>query len=77
MTDLLSWLISTVVVMVLAAFALYVAGLQALPASRRPRTRTFDRFGRFIGLRENPNYHENPGEDAPGGPDVLPRRASG
>jgi len=75
-TDQLSWLITAVVVMVLAAFVLYVAGLQALPMARRPRTRKFDRFGRFIGLTENPDYHENPGEDAPSGPDVLARRTS-
>jgi hypothetical protein len=75
-TDLVSWLITAVVVVVLAAFVLYVAGLQALPTARRPRTRKFDRFGRCIGLTENPDYHENPGEDAPSGPDVLPRRTS-
>lgn len=76
MTELLSWLITAVLVVVLAAFALYVAGLRELPTDRRPRTGTFDRFGRFIGLTENPDYHENPGEDAPSGPDVLPRRTS-
>ena len=74
MTDMFSWLITAVVVVVLAAFVLYVAGLRTLPTDRRPRTRTFDRLGRFIGLIENPDYHENPGEDAPSGPDVLPRR---
>jgi hypothetical protein len=75
-TDLLSWLITTVAVAVLAAFALYILGLRALPTGERPKTRTFDRFGRFLGLTENPDYRENPGDDAPNGPDVLPRRAS-
>lgn len=67
-----SWLVTVLVLALLAAFAAYLFGLRALPTNERPRTNTYDRFGAFVGRRENPDYHENPGEldetDADGSP---------
>jgi hypothetical protein len=69
---LLPWLITLLVVALLAAFIGYLISLRALPTTERPRTRTYNRYGEFIAERENPDYHENPGEDASEDPDVLP-----
>ena len=63
MSEVLSWAISALVALLLAAFAWAVASYRALPTFERPRTRTFDCLGRFVELAENPDYHENPGED--------------
>lgn len=64
MIEMLSWLITCLVVVLLLGFVVYVPGLLAIPTGERPRTRTYDRYGRLIGEHENPDYHENPGEDA-------------
>jgi hypothetical protein len=39
-------------------FLIYVAGLSREPSDGRPRTPTYDRFGRLIGHTENPGYEE-------------------
>jgi hypothetical protein len=62
-TLLLPWVITLLVVSLLAAFVFYLVGLGALPVDRRPLTRTYDRLGRYIGVTEKPDYHENPGEN--------------
>ena len=62
MSALIDWLVTALIVALLAAFAAYLLGLRALPTGVRPRTNTYDRFGALIGRRENPDYHENPGE---------------
>ena len=61
MAEILSWLITLVVVAVLAAFVVYLLGLRRLPLGERPRTAVYDRFGRQIGVAENPDYHVSPG----------------
>jgi hypothetical protein len=58
----IGWLVTALVLALLATFAAYLVGLRALPTDERPRTDTYDRFGALIGRRENPDYHENPGE---------------
>lgn len=63
MSLVIGWLITALVVVLLVAFVAYIVGLRALPTSERPITPTYDRFGQPIGMRENPDYHENPGED--------------
>lgn len=65
----LPWLITALVVVLLAAFIGSLISLRALPTTERPRTRTYNRYGEFIAERENPDYHENPGEDSREGPD--------
>jgi hypothetical protein len=59
----LSWAITALVGGWLLAFVLALLSLRSIPLGERPRTATYDRFGRFLGLRENPDYHEQPGED--------------
>ncbi len=71
MSDLVAWLLTTLVVLLLASFALYLAGLWRLPMSDRPRTATYDRFGDFLELTENPDYHLSPGEDPSEDPDLV------
>lgn len=65
LSDLLSWLITAVVVATLLGFVLYAFGLRALPTDNRPTTPIYDRLGREIGETENPDYRVNPGEDPP------------
>jgi hypothetical protein len=69
---LLPWLITLLVVALLATFIGYLISLRALPTDGRPRTRTYNRYGEFIAERENPDYHENPGEDAAEDPGTDP-----
>ena len=73
MTDALSWLISVVVVAILACFLVYIVGLRALPTDKRPTTPVYDRLGREIGLTQNPDFHVNPGEDPRAEPPSTPR----
>jgi hypothetical protein len=67
-----SWAITAIVVILLGSFARYLFAIWRLPSARRPRTPSYDRFGQELGLTENPDYHENPGEDAAAGPDHPP-----
>jgi hypothetical protein len=69
---LLPWLITLLVVALLATFIGYLISLRALPTDGRPRKRTYNRYGEFIAERENPDYHENPGEDAAEDPGTDP-----
>jgi hypothetical protein len=70
----LAWLITSLVVVLLVGFVAYLVSLHSLPTVHRPRTRTFDRYGDFIEERENPDYHENPGEDSLEDPAITPER---
>lgn len=72
--ELLSWLITILVAALLLTFAGALLSLRRLPLGRRPTTNIYDRLGRPIGRTENPDYHENPGENAAAGPDTPPRR---
>jgi hypothetical protein len=64
--EVISWLITVVVLAILAAFVLYLFGLTRLPLGERPRTAVYDRFGRQMGVAENPDYHVSPGTDEAG-----------
>jgi hypothetical protein len=78
--SVLPWLITALVVALLATFIGYLVSLRALPTAGRPRTPTYNRYGEFIAERENPDYHENPGEDSPrdadSGPEPSEREAT-
>ena len=63
MTNLLSWVITVLVALWLTAFVLALLSLRAIPLGERPRTRTYDRYGEFLGMWENPDFHEQPGEE--------------
>jgi len=69
-SELLSWAITGLVAILVVTFALSVVSLRRVPLGERPETRTFDRFGRYLGRSENPDYHENPGEATSQEPDV-------
>ncbi|HET8630734.1 MAG TPA: hypothetical protein VFL91_25230 [Thermomicrobiales bacterium] len=69
----LPWAITALVVLLLVTFAWSVVSLRTIPLGRRPRTMAYDRFGRPLGLTENPDYHANPGEDHAEGPDEAPQ----
>ena len=67
-----SWIITALVLALLVCFVAMIVSMRALPTTERPRTRTYDRYGAFIAERENPDYHENPGEDHREDPDIIP-----
>jgi hypothetical protein len=69
---LLPWLVTSLVVALIIAFIGYLVSLRALPTTERPRTRTYSRYGEFVEERENPDYHENPGEDSTEDPAITP-----
>lgn len=73
MSAVIAWLLTALVVLLLASFALYLAGLWRLPMAGRPRTATYDRYGDFLDLTENPDYHLSPGEDPSDDPDLVRR----
>ena len=62
MNGLIAWSATILVVALLIAFGAALLSLRSLPTQVRPRTRTYDRFGAVLGLAENPDYHESPGE---------------
>ena len=62
MIDILGWCITALVIVLVLTFLGAVVSLHRLPTNERPKTATYDRFGEFIGMKENPDYHENPGE---------------
>lgn len=66
----LSWIITLLVIGLLAAFVWALISLRRIPLGERPKTRIFDRFGHVIGDSENPDYHENPGEVHSEDPDL-------
>lgn len=59
----IGWAITALVVALLVGFAVWCAGLLALPGARRVRTPTYNRFGEWIGTLENPDFHIGPGEE--------------
>ena len=75
MSGLISWLVSALVALLLVGFVFYLVGLRGLPMGTRPRTPSYNRLGEFIELTENPDYHENPGEDPAKDPDIAPDQA--
>jgi hypothetical protein len=62
MSVAIAWIITILVLVILVQFVFYVISLHRLPTEERPRTATYDRYGSYIGMRKNPDYHENPGE---------------
>ena len=50
--------VTGIVGLAIVCFALYVVALFRLPADRRPRTSTIDRFGQPLPPAENPGYEE-------------------
>lgn len=74
MNQVFPWVVTALVALVLGTFVWYLVSLRRLPTAGRPRTRTFDRLGHFIAERENPDYHENPGEDSLADPDIAPQQ---
>ncbi len=73
MTLSIGWAITVLVAGLLLAYGGALVSLRGLPMGERPRTRTYDRFGTVIATTENPDYHENPGEDSreePGTPPI-------
>lgn len=72
MAAVIAWTITALVILLLLAFIGSLISTLAMPAGERPRTRTYDRFGRVMGLAENPDYHENPGEDGAAMPPAIP-----
>ncbi len=70
MSEILAWLITALIALILLSFVVYVVGLRSLPTGRRPRTRKYNRLGEPTGVGENPDYRENPGEDKVEGPDL-------
>ena len=63
MSELLSWLVSVIVVLLVTTFLVYLVSLRELSTRERPRTPKYDRLGRLVGWATNPDYHQNPGED--------------
>ena len=70
MIEWVSWGITVLIGVLLLGAIFYVVGLRSLPLAERPRTPTYDRFGRLIATAENPDYHVNPGEDPHANPGV-------
>ncbi len=64
MTGIIGWAITALVAVLLLACIAAIISMRALPLGERPRTPTYDRFGNLITEMQNPDYHENPGEDS-------------
>jgi hypothetical protein len=71
-TDLFSWIVTLLVAVLVVTFAVALLSMRRVPLGARPRTRSYDRMGRFIGWSENPDFHENPGEDSAEEADIEP-----
>lgn len=74
MTDVLSWAITALVVVLLLSFLAALLSLRRVPVGERPRTRTYDRLGRVIDVVENPDFHEQPGEEGAEAIKLRPNR---
>lgn len=61
--EMLAWSVTALVVALVVSFAAALLSWRRIPVGERPRTRTFDRFGRLVGVAENPDFHEQPGEE--------------
>jgi hypothetical protein len=62
MNAFIAWGATVLDVALLIGFACSLLSLRRVPTKERPRTPTYDRFGHPVALAENPDYHENPGE---------------
>lgn len=71
MNEIIGWLITALVIVLLLAFVVYIAGIIRLPDKERPKTPTYNRFGEVIDERENPDFHINPGEKLIDYPDSI------
>ncbi len=69
MTSILVWIITALVILLLVTFVASVISMRSIPTRDRPFTATYNRFGEFIAMKENPDYHENPGEQDDEPPD--------
>jgi len=72
MTAVVSWTVTAMVIALIVSFCIALISLRRTPLAHRPRTPIYDRLGHPIGLTENPDYHENPGEEGRDSPDQLP-----
>jgi hypothetical protein len=59
----IAWAITALLAALLIGFGVWCLGLIALPAAKRVRTPTYNRFGERIGTLENPDFHIGPGEE--------------
>lgn len=69
MAEVVAWGATVVVVVLLVAFVVHLVSLHRLPTGERPRVNVYDRQGRMLGRRENPeaaSAAETRGEDATG-----------
>lgn len=60
--EIVSAVILVATVLSIVFFLTYVVGLFRLPSEGRPKTPTYDRFGRKIGEMENPSFEETESE---------------
>ena len=67
--SVVSWAVTALVVVTLAAFSAYLVAVRRLP-DERPRVATYDRYGRLMGWYENPGHRVSPGRNG----DPLQRR---
>jgi hypothetical protein len=61
-TAVVQYVILGATTMSVLAFALYVVAMAKLPADERPKVPILDRFGRQIGMFENPGFAETEDE---------------
>lgn len=57
------WIITVLVVALVASYIWQLVTLMRQPAEGRPRTAVYDRYGELIDTVENPDYHIIPVED--------------
>lgn len=57
---IVSWLVSALMLVTVAAFVAYLLAARRLPAER-PDVRTYDRAGRLLGRYPNPGEQIGPG----------------
>lgn len=69
----MSWAITLLVLVLIAAFIAYLIAVARLPSFRRPPVPTYDRFGRLFGQYENPGPLIAPGREG----DPIEDRAPG
>lgn len=58
MTEVVTWVATVVVVVLVVAFVWHLISLRHLPTAQRPRTNLYDRQGRVVGQFENPEAPE-------------------
>lgn len=62
----LGWAITVLNVAIVVTWIIYLRAAGRRSFKQRPLAPAYDRFGRFLGLAENPDYHVNPGEPGVG-----------